>query len=52
MNKEELKKKTKCELIQMILEFKPPVQLYKLWVAKKSQLIKYYIKLKNKKEGR
>lgn len=44
---EELKKKTKCELIQMILEIKPNFHpVYRLWSAKKIKLIKYYIKIK------
>jgi hypothetical protein len=44
---EELKKKTNCELIQMILEIKPNFKpVYKLWTAKKIKLIKYYIKIK------
>lgn len=44
---EGLKKKTKVELIQMILEIKPEFKpIYKLWNAKKIRLIKYYIKIK------
>lgn len=46
----DLKKKTNCELIQMILEIKPDFKpVYKLWLSKKSKLIKYYLKIK---EGR
>lgn len=44
---EELKKKTKCEIIQMILEIKPNfTPVYRLWSTKKIKLIKYYIKIK------
>lgn len=46
----DLKKKTNCELIQMILKIKPDFKpVYKLWSAKKSKLIRYYLKIK---EGR
>lgn len=43
----DLKKKTNCELIQMILAIKPNFKpVHKLWSAKKIKLIKYYIKIK------
>lgn len=42
----ELEKKTKCELIQMILKIKPDRVVSRLWSAKKIKLIKYYIKIK------
>lgn len=42
-----LNNKTKCQIIQMILEIKPNFNpIWKLWAAKKSRLIKYYLKIK------
>lgn len=44
--REELEKKTKVEIINLILEIKPKFPLGRLWKAKKLRLIKYYIKIK------
>ena len=46
MKKEELEKKTKVEIINLILEIKPNIKVWKLWTIKKDRLIKYYIKIK------
>lgn len=46
MSKEELKKKTNCELINLILEIEPDIPKCKLWTSKKARLINYYIKIK------
>jgi hypothetical protein len=49
--REELEKKTKVEIINLILEIRPKFSLGKLWKAKKDVLIKYYIK-QIKKSGK
>lgn len=46
MKREELQKKTKCEIINLILEIKPKLYRGKLWCVKKQILINYYIKIK------